>query len=83
MEKILLRKKLSIRSWRRGIKELDLILGGFSDKYLSTFELEDLCLFEEFISNEDHLIYNWIFKKVKSPANFDKLVADIQANMEF
>ena len=35
-------KKLSYRSWHRGIRELDLILGKFSDHHLSTFSEEEL-----------------------------------------
>ena len=56
-----LRKKLSIRSWRRGTKELDLILGRFSQVNLINFEMSELELYEQFLSNDDHLIYNWLF----------------------
>ena len=42
------RKKLLIRSWRRGTKELDLILGQFSDKNLNKLEMSELDLYERF-----------------------------------
>ena len=61
------RKKLSIRSWRRGTKELDLILGRFSDEYISKLEIYELDLYEQFLSNDDFLIYNWLFEKEESP----------------
>ena len=57
------RKRLLIKSWRRGTKELDLILGQFSDKNLKKLKMSELNLYEQFLSNDDHLIYNWIFSK--------------------
>ena len=75
------RKKLSIRSWRRGTKELDLILGQFSDKNLNELKMSDLNLYEQFISNDDYLIYNWLFGKEDSPKIFKSLIKQIQEGM--
>ena len=77
----IVRKRLSIRSWRRGTKELDLILGQFSDKNLNDFKMSDLTLYEKFLSNEDYLIYNWLFSKEDSPKIFGSLVKRIQEGM--
>ena len=75
------RKKLSIRSWRRGTKELDLILGRFSHENLTNFEMSELDLYEQFLSNDDHLIYNWLFEKEDSPRIFNRLVKQIKKSM--
>ena len=75
------RKKLSIRSWRRGTKELDLILGRFSDKNISKLEISELDLYEQLLSNDDHLIYSWLFEKEESPKIFKILVEKIQESM--
>ena len=77
----LVRKRLSIRSWRRGTKELDLILGQFSDKYLNEFKMSELNLYEQFLSNDDHLIYSWLFNKEESPKIFKSLIKRIQESM--
>ena len=71
-------KKLSIRSWRRGTKELDLILGQFSDKNIKKLKISELNLYEQFLSNDDYLIYNWIFSKEESPVVFKSLIKQIQ-----
>ena len=76
-----LRKRLSIRSWRRGTKELDLILGQFSDKNLTELQVSELNLYEKFLSNDDYLIYNWLFGKEDSPEIFKSLVKRIQEGM--
>ena len=75
------RKKLLIRSWRRGTKELDLILGQFSDKNLNTLKMPELNLYEQFLSNDDYLIYNWLFSKEDSPKIFKSLIKQIQKGM--
>ena len=74
----IVRKRLSMRSWRRGTKELDLILGKFSDKYLTKLEIPKLELYEQFLSNDDHLIYSWLFEKAESPKIFKSLIKKIQ-----
>ena len=75
------RKRLSIRSWRRGTKELDLILGQFSDKNLTELQMSELNLYEQFLTNDDYLIYNWLFGKEDSPEMFKSLIKRIQKGM--
>ena len=75
------RKRLLIRSWRRGTKELDLILGQFSDKNLNKLKMTELNLYEQFLSNDDYLIYNWLFSKEDSPKIFKSLIKQIQEGM--
>ena len=77
----IVRKRLSIRSWRRGTKELDLILGQFSDKNLTELKMSELNLYEQFLSNDDYLIYNWLFGKEDSPKIFKSLIKMIQEGM--
>ena len=81
MELDTVRKRLLIRSWRRGTKELDLILGRFSDKNVCKFEMAELDLYERLLSNDDYLIYNWLFGKEESPKIFYNLIKQIQESM--
>ena len=75
------RKRLSIKSWRRGTKELDLILGGFSDNNLLKLEMSELGLYEQLLSNDDHLIYGWLFEKEEGPKTFAVLIKQIRESM--
>ena len=81
MEIDTVRKRLIIRSWRRGTKELDLILGGFSDNSVSKLEMAELDLYEKLLSNDDYVIYNWLFGKEESPEIFNNLIKLIQEGM--
>ena len=81
MDVKVVKKKLSIRSWRRGTKELDLILGRFSDENITKLEISELDLYEQLLSNDDHLIYSWLFEKEECPKIFKILVEKIQECM--
>ena len=81
METDTIRKRLLIRSWRRGTKELDLILGKFSNNNVSKLEMTELDLYEQLLSNDDYVIYNWLFGKEEIPKNFYTLIKQIQKSM--
>ena len=53
-------KRLRIRSWRRGTREMDLILGGYADEVLEALEAESLDRFEALLAENDHDLYRWI-----------------------
>ncbi|GAA3869938.1 succinate dehydrogenase assembly factor 2 [Celeribacter arenosi] len=47
------RKRLKIRAWRRGIKEMDLLIGGYADTHLATMSVADLDEFELLMEEHD------------------------------
>ena len=75
------RKRLLIRSWRRGTKELDLILGTFSNNNVSNLEMAELELYEQLLANDDYVIYNWLFGNEEIPKIFKNLIKQIQKSM--
>lgn len=54
------RKQLGFRSWHRGTREVDLLLGRFADVHLPGFGADDLAAYDRFLNNSDPDIYNWI-----------------------
>lgn len=65
-------KRLRMRSWRRGIKEMDIILGGFADSAMRSLNARDLDLYEALLSENDHDLYAWVTSRIgdsaKAPA---------------
>ena len=53
-------KRLRMRSWRRGIKEMDLILGGFADARLDRLSEDQLNLYEDMLNENDQDLYKWV-----------------------
>lgn len=74
-------KRLMLRSWRRGMKEMDIILGRYADAKLGTLNLEECTLYEEMMEENDQLLYLWITKKDAEdvPEKYRVLFEDIRA----
>lgn len=70
-------KRLSMRSWRRGIKEMDIILGRFSDEKLAGLGGETLDLYDALLSENDQDLYQWVSGQVAAPARFAELITQI------
>jgi len=70
-------RRLKLRSIRRGIKEMDLILGGFADVGLAQLSDADLALYDEMLSESDHDMYAWASGQVAAPDRFAPLMAHI------
>ena len=54
------RKRLNFRSWHRGTREIDLLLGKFADEHIPGFDDAALEDYDRFLNNSDPDIYNWI-----------------------
>ena len=44
--------------------------------------MSELELYEQLLSNDDYLIYNWLFEKEESPKIFRIMVRKIQESMD-
>jgi antitoxin CptB len=53
-------KRLRYRAHHRGMKEVDLILGGFADAHLATMDAQGLDTFEQLLDIPDPQIYAWM-----------------------
>ena len=60
-------KRLTYRSWHRGCKETDVILGNYCDKYLGDMDEANLTLFEQFLDEDDAEIWAWLTEKTPCP----------------
>jgi antitoxin CptB len=65
------RRQLRFRSWHRGTREMDLLMGRFADAHLQDFGREQLDLFARLLENSDPDIYDWIIGKMPVPAGSD------------
>ncbi|MAS88021.1 MAG: succinate dehydrogenase assembly factor 2 [Micavibrio sp.] len=63
------RKRLIFRSWHRGTKEMDLVMGTFADKHMPIMEEPNLSLYDDLLSESDPDLYNWVTGREDVPAN--------------
>ncbi len=74
---------LRIRCWRRGTREMDIILGTFSDTHAALLNKDDLATFESLLDENDHNIYAWISGKIAAPTHFNGLLELIRSGNSF
>jgi antitoxin CptB len=53
-------RKLRMRSWRRGTKEMDLILGPWADAHLAGLAPAALDIYEALLEENDQDLYYWV-----------------------
>lgn len=61
-------KRLRMRSWRRGMKEMDLILGAYADGPLADLSGELLDLYEAMLNENDQDLYIWVTARLNPGA---------------
>lgn len=65
------RKRLLFRSWHRGTREADLILGSFADAYLAGFDEAQLDRYEALLDTPDPELFDWLSGRVAPPPESD------------
>jgi antitoxin CptB len=65
------RRKILFRSWHRGMRENDLIMGGFADAHIATLTEAELDEFERLIEVLDRDLLSWITGEAQVPENYD------------
>lgn len=60
-------RRLKMRAWRRGTREMDLILGPFADEVLPSLNAPERTAFESLLDENDHDLYQWIAARLPSP----------------
>ncbi len=62
------RKRLKFRSWHRGTREMDLLLGRFADHHLGSFDATLLDAYAALLEESDPDIYDWVCGRSVAPA---------------
>ena len=65
------RRRLLFRSWHRGIREMDLIMGRFADAWIERLNARELDEYERLIQVPDPELYAWIAGQEAVPPAFD------------
>ena len=54
------RRRIRFRAWHRGIREMDLLMGGFADAELAHLTDVELDQFEHLLDLPDPLVFAWL-----------------------
>jgi len=73
-------KRMRMRSWRRGTKEMDLVLGPFADAHLAELPGSTLAEYDALLAENDQDLIQWVLGQSAPPARFAPLIAQIAAH---
>lgn len=65
------RRRARFRSWHRGMREADLILGQFADSHIETLNADELEQYEALLDVPDGDLVKWVTGEKPVPAAFD------------
>lgn len=61
------RRKLRFRAWHRGMREMDLLFGGFADAHIATLPVDELDQLEALMDLPDQDVYRWLTGESPTP----------------
>lgn len=70
-------RRLRMRSMRRGMKEMDIILDGFAGDRLSDLSDTEIAIYDALLSENDQEIYTWILGTTAPPEKYRALIGEI------
>ena len=65
------RRRILFRAWRRGLREMDLVMGQFADANLPAMSEAELDEFERLLEIPDPQVLAWITGEEATPPEFD------------
>ncbi len=77
------RKRLRFRSWHRGTRELELMLGRFADAHLGDLAPDQLDGYEALLANPDPDIYQWLSGEKPAPAALDGRLMNLLMSFKY
>lgn len=70
-------KRMAMRSWRRGTKEMDLVLGPWADANLADLGPADLEDYEALLAENDQDLMAWVLGQAGAPDRIAPLLTRI------
>jgi antitoxin CptB len=65
------RRRILFRSWHRGMREMDLVLGRFADAEIASLGSSELDDYELLLEAQDGDVFRWITGEAEIPSLYD------------
>ncbi|EKF43725.1 hypothetical protein NA8A_02895 [Nitratireductor indicus C115] len=65
------RRRALVRSWRRGTREMDLVLGGFADAQIDRLTESEMDEYETILAVSDTELFRWVTGEAQIPQEYD------------
>ena len=70
-------KRMAMRSWRRGTKEMDLVLGPWADAHLAGLDAATLDTYDALLLENDQDLMAWLIGQQPAPSHLAPLLTRI------
>ena len=70
-------KRMKMRSWRRGTKEMDLLLGPWADAHIDDLTPEALEVYEVLLAENDQDLMSWVLGQTPTPKELTPMLDQI------
>ena len=77
------RKRLLFRSWHRGSREADLLLGSFAEAHLAALDEGQLNRYEALLETSDAYLLDWITGRFPPPPEHDSDILRLIINFPY
>lgn len=67
-------KKIIYNANHRGLKEMDVLLGGFANRHATNLSDKDLLIFERLLEEQDTDILDWCLGKKLAPNEYQDMI---------
>ena len=71
------------RAWHRGTREADYMIGGFLDRYASSWSEEDLVWFEALLDHDDVDVMAWALQTQPVPERFAGVQMEAMQKLDY
>ena len=68
------RRAIRVRAWRRGMREMDILIGGFVDVHLADLTAGDIGDLERLLDVQDQQAFSWLCGTHAPPPEHDTAV---------
>lgn len=75
-------KRLKMRSMRRGIKEMDIILSAYADANLENMSPDQMDTYDALLHENDQDLYQWVTHQQPAPPQFADLIRDVSQTFQ-
>jgi antitoxin CptB len=65
------KRRIVFRAWHRGTREMDLLLGRFTERFIDDMSDAEIAMLEQLMETPDPDIYNWLIGAAPVPAQYD------------
>jgi antitoxin CptB len=64
-------RRILFRSWHRGMREMDLVLGRFADAEIASLCETELDDYELLLEAQDRDVFSWLTLEAETPSSYD------------